>query len=311
MIVRQLRPRPEYARLLPEKARTFAFAARFLPEEERRAVTVLYAFCRVMDDLVDEPQPGSGQLAIREQLAAWRRWLAAGAAGDEPEPRELARALREQVLRRHQVPVALLTTLLDGVESDLEPVRLPDFAALRRYSLQVAGTVGLAMCHVLNARQPETLNAAAELGIAMQLTNVLRDVGGDLRRDRIYLPAEELRRFGYSEARLRALAERGEGPDEDFRSLLRFQIARARGYCARGLVGVWTLPPRARPAILAAGRLYRAILDAIEGNGYDVLHRRATTSRLVKAREGLSALVLARLWGNQTTVDYPAPSAVR
>ncbi len=302
-------PQQDFAQLLPAKARTFAFAARFLPAAERRAVTVLYAFCRVMDDLVDEPPLGLEPSAIRAQLAAWRRWLVADATGEEPQPAELARALREQVLTPYRMPVPLLTTLLDGVESDLDVVRMPDFPALRRYAVQVAGVVGLAMCHILNARQPEALNAASELGIAMQLTNVLRDVGGDLRGDRIYLPADELRRFGYSEARLRALVDSGKPPDEDFRALLRFQIARARGYYARGLVGVWALPPRARPAILIAGRLYGAILDAIEANGYDVLHRRAATSRLVKAREAAAALLLTR-FGGRRAVDCPSPSAV-
>jgi phytoene synthase len=189
-------------------------------------------------------------------------------------------------------------------------VRIPDFAALRHYAMRVAGTVGVAMCHVFDVRHPAVLNTAAELGIAMQLTNVLRDVGGDLRRGRIYLPADEMRCFGYSEDRLIALALRGEGPDEDFKALLRFQITRARGYYARGLVGVWALPPAVRPAILIAGRLYGAILDQIEANGYDVLRRRAATSRLVKAREAMAALLIARLWGNRTAAEFPAPGAV-
>ncbi len=308
MVAARAVPQPGFARLLPTKARTFAFAARFLPGAEREAVVVLYAFCRVVDDLVDEPPPGLAPSAIRAELAAWRRWLLAGGAGEEPEPRELARALRERVLVPYRVPVHLLVALLDGVESDLEAVRVPDFPTLRRYAMQVAGTVGLAMCHILNARQPEALYAASELGIAMQLTNVLRDVGADLRRDRIYLPADELDRFGYSEERLRALAATDGQPDEDWRALLQFQIARARNHYARGLAGVWALPPRARPAILIAGRLYAAILDAVEANGYDVLQRRAATSRLVKAREAAAAL-LAGLWGRQPA-EHPSPRAV-
>ena len=185
---------------------------------------------------------------------------------------------------------------------------MPDFLTLRRYCFLVAGTVGLAMCHVLGSRRPEALAAAAELGIAMQLTNVLRDLGADLRDDRCYLPADELARFRYSPARLRALAWRGR-PDDDFRSLMRFQIARARGYYARGLAGVWLLPARARPAILIAGRLYRAILGAIETSDYDVLHRRAVVSWRVKGYEALAALMLVRLWGDVAVPEEPVSPA--
>lgn len=299
---------PDLAALLPRKARTFTLAARFLPEPQREATIVLYAFCRVMDDLVDEPPAGLAPDVIRAQIGEWRRWLESPGLAS-PEPAGLADALRD-VIDEHDLPTVYLSQLLDGLESDLGAVEMPDFPALRRYCFLVAGTVGLAMSHLLGARQPEALAAAAELGVAMQLTNVLRDLGADLRAGRCYLPADELARFGLSPVRLRILAERRR-PDDQFRALMRFHIARARGYYARGLAGVWLLPPEARPAILVAGRLYRAILATIEANGYDVLDRRAVVSRLTKGYETLAALMLVRLWGNGVVPEALSSPAER
>ena len=291
---------PDLHQLLAEKARSFSYAARFLPPNQRDATRVLYAYCRTMDDLVDEPAPGVTPADTRRRLGEWRSWLEATDRRDlaPPEPVSLAVALGD-VIERHDLPPAYLTALIDGVESDLCRVRMPDFPALRRYCMLVAGVVGLAMCHIVGVRGQAALAAAASLGIAMQLTNVLRDVGGDLQRDRIYLPADELARFGCSEESLRRLAAAGGRVDDSFRALMRFQIARARACYDRGLTGVWLLPPETRTAILSAGRIYRAILDQIERNGYDVLHRRAITSGLVKAREGLAARALVALWGGR------------
>jgi phytoene synthase len=284
---------PELAALLPTKARTFAFAARFLPPAQREPTVVLYAFCRLVDDLVDEPPPGLEPPEVRRRLAAWAAWLRPEPdLVAAPEPAALAWALRA-IVERDQLPTSYLLGLLDGLASDLGPVRMADFDELRRYCFLVAGTVGLAMSHLLGARQPAALAAAAELGIAMQLTNILRDLGSDLRGGRSYLPAAELANFGYSVERLAALAV-GCQPDDDFRALMRFQIARVRRIYADGLAGVRLLPPESRPAILLAGRLYRAILNAIEANDYDVLQRRAFTSRLTKGYEALAALVLVR-----------------
>lgn len=299
---------PGLAALLPRKARTFTLAARFLPESRREATIVLYAFCRVMDDLVDEPPAGLSPDAIRARLGEWRRWLESP-EWESPEPGDLGDALRD-VIAEHDLPTVYLSQLLDGLESDLGVVQMPNFPALRRYCFLVAGTVGLAMSHILGARQPEALAAAAELGVAMQLTNILRDLGADLRDGRCYLPADELGCYGFSPKRLQVLAGQRR-PDDQFRSLMSFQIARARGYYARGLAGVWLLPPEARPAILIAGRLYRAILATIEANGYDVLDRRAVVSRRTKAYETLAALMLVRLWGNGVVPEALSSPAER
>jgi phytoene synthase len=287
----------QIASYLSTRARTFALAARFLPARYRRAVVVLYAFCRVIDDLVDDPPPELSNEQIRARLYGWRRWLHQEGCGSRmPEPEELAIEL-EAVLRRFSVPRAYLLALLDGVETDLVPVTICTFKELYIYCMRVAGTVGLAMCHLLGARHTSAYRAAAELGVAMQLTNILRDLGSDLRRGRSYLPADELAQFGYSPARLRYLATTSAIPDDSFRALMRFQIERAQMYYARGLAGVWLLPPEVRLAVLVAGRVYRAILKAIEAQDYNVLGQRAVVSHLVKFREVLTALALVHLWG--------------
>jgi 15-cis-phytoene synthase len=280
--------------LLPAKARSFSFAARFLPSAERRDVTVLYAFCRTLDDLVDEPPTGVTTSEIKARIGLWRGWLN-GRAMDRnlPEPAQLAVVLGE-LMERTGLPTRYLIALLDGVESDLELVYMVDYISLRRYCLRVAGAVGMAMCHILKATDTNALLAAADLGIAMQLTNILRDLGSDVRSGRMYLPADELERFGCSYQDIQAAANARSRPSRRLEELLRFQVARAREFYGSGLAGVHILPPRLRPAIMIAGRLYRAILDEIEKSGYDVLGQRAYTSTLTKVKEAaITLLILA------------------
>lgn len=298
----------DHTSLLAARAHTFALATTLLPRPRREAVTVLYSFCRTIDDLVDEPRPGMTREEIAAALADWRRWLEMGLPPHSlPEPASLAEDLREVVLS-HDVPPRYLLGLVDGVASDLGPVRMANFAALRRYAVQVAGTVGLAMCHVLGTRDPIALAAAVELGIAMQLTNILRDVGGDLREGRIYFPLDELAAFGFTPNCLFDLAAKRQAPDERFDALMRQQIARAREYYARGMVGVWRLPWRTRSAILLAARLYRAILDEIEPCADVVLTRRVATSRVRKLREAALCVTLVAFYPG--TQAEPGPRAV-
>jgi phytoene synthase len=305
---------PSLAALLPARARTFAFAARFLPRDRRRAAVVLYAFCRLMDDLVDEPPPGVDPPTVRLRLRDWADWLERTGTGTAtgapvPEPAVLAVALRA-LIEQHRLPTEYLLGLLSGLESDLDPVRMPDYDALRRYCFLVAGTVGLAMSHLLGARQPEALVAAAELGIAMQLTNILRDLGDDLRAGRCYLPADELAAFGYSSRRLAERAHTGRC-DDALRALMRFQIGRVRRQYARGLAGIPLLPPEARPAILIAGRLYARILDVIEANAYDVFTRRAATSRRAKVYEACRTILSSYLPVRQPVAGAVSPRPER
>ncbi len=280
--------------LLATHGRTFHFAARFLPAKQRRQVVVLYAFFRILDDLVDKPAQGRCSEDIRNELGAWKRWFAAGYP--LPAPREPLGMHLASILAEHSIPIALFSDFLDGIASDLEPRAMRDFQELYRYCYCVAGTVGLAMTHLLGATSPQALAAAQSLGIAMQLTNILRDVGGDLASGRVYLPQEELARFGSSLSHLMRLYRERRGPDERFSALMRYQIARAHRYYVRGMSGVWLLPRDCRLPILVAGRLYRRILMAIERKQYDVLRSRAATSFPEKLREAAIAFMLDQLW---------------
>lgn len=280
--------------LLQHHARTFAFAARFLRPERRQSVVVLYAFSRTLDDLVDERDGTAAVEPVRAELDAWRDWLLAGQTGRAP--REPLGSLLAGVIDKHRIPVHYLTDLVDGLASDLIPREFTSFSQLHHYCYQVASTVGLAMAHVLDATRPEALAAAADLGVAMQLTNILRDIGADLGRGRVYLPLDELLAAGSSPEALARLVADGRGPDEPLRQVIRLQIDRARDYYARGLAGVWLLPPDCRLPILIAGRLYRRILDVIERNDYDTLRQRAVTTRREKLREAAIAIMLVRLW---------------
>jgi 15-cis-phytoene synthase len=280
------------------RARTFWFAARFLPAQRRHAVAGLYAFARAVDDLVDEPLPTRDRGEVVAELAAWRKWVEHPTQHLAPDP-VLAKRLFPALLT-HGVPPEYLQMLVDGVTSDLTRAELPTWSELRAYCVLVASSVGLAMCHLLGAGDdPLARDAAVELGIAMQLTNILRDVGADLRAGRIYLPADELASHGYSPARLAELAARAarQGPtalDERFRELLRAQIDRARLHYHRGMQGIGRLPAEARLAILLAARLYEAILDDVEAAEYDVFTRRAATSSRFKVGEAVRCAMLLR-----------------
>ncbi len=189
------------------KARTFWFAARFLPGDRRDAVAGLYAFARAVDDLVDLPLPTLLPDEVLGQLVAWRGWL------DQPTvlaPPDGALAARvTPALLAHGVPPRYLQMLVDGVASDLTRPEIRSWSELRSYCVLVASSVGLAMCHLLGAGDdPLACEAAVELGIGMQLTNILRDVGADLRSGRVYLPTDDLATHGYSADRLDWLAGR-------------------------------------------------------------------------------------------------------
>lgn len=282
---------------MAEHARTsFNFAARFLPPEQRSPATTLYGFFRTVDDLVDERDEEASEDCIRAELNDWRAWLAMPClipAPNEPLASDLA-----LVIERHRIPASVFLDLLDGVESDLGPRAISDEDDLEAYCFQVASTVGIAMAHVLGATSKPALQAAEHLGAAMQLTNILRDVGEDLDAGRIYLPEEELNRWGLTQDDLWIL--RRTGPDPRFRRFMRGQIERANELYEVGINGIWYLPPESRYPILLAARLYQRLLSIIEENGYDSLRKRAATTRADKVREAFAcyALVKARNAGS-------------
>lgn len=271
-----------------EWARSFYFASRFLPPPKQRAIFALYDYCRHADNLVDArgsrpaalvrqdlTELGAEVRAMHGGAAASARWLALG-----------------DTLRRYPIPLEPLLGLLDGVAMDLEPVEVQDYAALHHYCRLVAGGVGLMLGPILGAA-PETFReAGVRLGVAMQLTNILRDVGEDLDNDRVYLPAEELACYGLSRADL----ERREVTPA-FRAFMEWQVARARRYFDAGAAVVPLFPADgSRLTVRLLQRTYAGILDAIERNGYDVFRRRAYVSTPRKLVMLGRALVSQRLW---------------
>lgn len=281
-------------RLLATHGRTFHFAARFLSPKHRHLVVTLYAFFRTLDDLVDKPVQGRRIEDMRRELDTWRSWFTRGFSF--PAPQEPLGARLATILAEHPVPSTVFLDFLDGLALDLEPREMRDFREMYHYCYCVAGTVGLAMAHILGVTSAQGLAAAQNLGIGMQLTNILRDVGGDLASGRVYLPQEDLARFGSSRAHLVQLYQDQCGPDDRFRALMHYQVARAHHYYAHGMSGIWLLPRNCRLPILVAGRLYRRILTVIERKHYDVLRSRAATSLPEKLREAAISLALDQLW---------------
>ena len=206
----------------------------------------------------------------REDLEQWAALLNAALAG-EPPSHPVLRVFLDTV-RRYSIPSEYPLDLIEGMRMDLDGVRYATFADLRKFCYRVASVVGLMMSHVIGFRDP-ALTYAIDLGIAMQLTNILRDVGEDLERGRIYLPADEMERFGYSEYDLR----RGVRNDS-FRALMKFEAARARAYYAQAEPGIALLDLRGRFAVKVSSDVYRQILARIEASGYDVFHHRAVVS---------------------------------
>ena len=280
--------------LLATHGRTFHFASRFLSPKVRSDVVTLYAFFRTLDDLVDIPAEGRRVEDIRIELDAWKIWFAGGRSF--PAPREPLGSRLAAVLAGHCVPTLIFLDFLEGMIFDLEPQEICNFSELYRYCYRVAGTVGLAMTHILGVHSTQALVAAENLGIGMQLTNILRDVSGDLALGRIYLPREDLIRFGCPPDHLTQLYRDRRCPDDRFRALMRFQVARAHQFYVRGMSGIWLLPPDCRLPILVASRLYRRILTVIVRNDYDVIRTRASTSFPEKVREAAIAFTLERLW---------------
>lgn len=267
-------------RITREIAHTFYYGSLFLPAEKRRAAWALYAFCRIADDIADERDLYPDPLAA---LQRWRQALLGAYAGSPRGP--VMRAWAD-TLTRYPIPLQPALDLLSGVEMDIAGASFARFDDLQRYCYRVAGVVGLLMAPVLGYRadaddvgadDEAALAAAVDLGIAMQLTNILRDLAEDAARGRVYLPADELAAFGYSRAEL----ERGAITPAFFR-LMRYQIARAEDYYARGLRGVRLLDPDARLAIALSGSLYRAILRRIAQRPQEVFARRIHLSTPAK-----------------------------
>jgi phytoene synthase len=226
-------------------------------------VWAVYAFCRTADDLADSSEPAAERLAAIDD---WRERLVAAFDGRPDHALTLALA---DAVRQFHIPIEPALQLIAGARQDVIVRRYESYEELRRYCYLVASTVGLLVCPLLGY-ESGALRYGVELGRAMQLTNILRDIGEDSRLGRIYVPAEEMRRFNYTEERLLAGTI-----DADFVALMRFQIARVRALYEEAAPGIELLSPGSRYTVRLALSLYRRILGEIERNGYDVFTRRA------------------------------------
>lgn len=249
---------------------SYYFATRFFDKSVRKSVHALYAFVRVPDEWVDTI--GDKDVArLQKRLDDYENALHMAVAGNQVE-HPVLRAFADTV-HRHQIPLTLVNDFLNAMRMDLTQTRYETFDDLQRYMWGSASVVGIMMCHILGATQPEALDRAATMGTAMQLTNFLRDIAEDWERGRVYLPQSELHRFQIDESQI---ARRRM--DESFRQMMAFQIERARQFYAEGESGIPLLPCSAQYPTLLGSRLYSRILHVIERNNYDIFSGRARTS---------------------------------
>jgi phytoene synthase len=267
------------ARITRQSKSNLALAFVTLGRERRADMTVFYAFCRLIDDIADAPD-----LEVAEkqrQLNAWRGWLR-GATADAPA---VAGQLRD-LMNKYSIAPEMLEEIVAGVEMDLSTNRYATFADLRVYCYRVASAVGLVSIEIFGYRNPACREYAVELGLALQTTNIIRDVGKDLEHDRIYLPLEDLARFQYSEAELRQRTY-----NDRFVRLMEFQAARARDFFGKAAA---LLPPEDRKSMVAAeimGSVYARLLQRMERDRFRVFEKEYRLSRLEKAGR-----ILGQLW---------------
>ena len=250
---------------------SFYYSFLFLSPERRRAITALYAFCREVDDVVDETS--DAQLAATK-LAWWRQEVGLLFAGKPQHP--VSKAL-QPAIAAYGISAARLNEIIDGMQMDLTQTRYLDFAALERYCYHVAGVVGMLAAGIFGYGDARTLDYARSLGTAFQLTNIIRDVGEDARKNRIYLPIADLQQFGVGAADLLQARH-----SDAFVALMRFQAARARRFHDEARAALPRADRRAqRPGLIMAA-IYSALLDEIERDGFQVLRGRTSLTPLRK-----------------------------
>ncbi|HTL74948.1 MAG TPA: presqualene diphosphate synthase HpnD [Casimicrobiaceae bacterium] len=250
---------------------SFYYSFRLLPAPRRAAITALYAYCREVDDVVDEV---SDPNVARVKLAWWRTEVDAIFTGDPQHPVALALV---KAVERYGITRGNLQTVIDGMEMDLDKVRYVDFTELETYCDRVAGVVGLMAAAIFGYEDPSTLVYARKLGVAFQLTNIIRDVGEDARRGRVYLPQEDLARFGVPPSDVL----RGHASPA-FVELMRFETERARAWYDAAFAALPARDRHAQRAGIAMAAIYRTLLDEIARDGYRVLDRRIALTPLRK-----------------------------
>jgi phytoene synthase len=262
-----------------ESKSNLALAFVSLGRARRQDMTTLYAFCRVVDDIADTGTLGVA--ARQESLNQWRAWLRNGTADEPP----LAKDVRS-LLAKYRLPPEILDEIIIGVEMDLHQSTYSTFSELRTYCYHVASAVGLVSIEIFGYRNPACKEYAINLGMALQMTNIIRDVGIDLEKDRIYLPQEDLSRFGYSTAELRTKTY-----NADFIKLMEFEAERAEQFFNQaGAV----LPKEDRKSMIAAeimGSVYRSLLQRMRMDEFRVFEKRYRLTKLEKAGR-----ILGQLW---------------
>jgi 15-cis-phytoene synthase len=250
---------------------SFYYSFLFLPAERRRAITALYAFCREVDDTVDEC---TDITVARNKLMWWRKEITAMLNGTPSHP-------VTQALQPHMAAYALdgkyLLAIIDGMEMDLDQTRYLDYAGLKKYCWHVASAVGILSARIFGITRDETLQYAEQLGLAFQLTNIIRDVGEDARKGRIYLPVNELQQFNVTAADI--LNARYS---DNFEKLMRFQAERAQATYDEAFALLPSVDRRAqRPGLMMAA-IYRALLQEIESDGFHVLKQKISLTPIRK-----------------------------
>jgi phytoene synthase len=244
---------------------SFYYSFMFLPREKRRAITALYAFCREVDDIVDECSDAN---VARTTLNWWRTQVAEIYGGKPQHP--VAQAL-VPVVKRFNLPREHLLEIIDGMEMDLDQPRYADFKSLQLYCYRVASVVGLLSVEIFGYADRKTLKYAHDLGIAFQLTNIIRDVGEDARRNRIYLPMDELAQFGVTAAEILNSKETG-----NFQKLMAFQIERAQRYYRQALDQLPAVDRKSQRTGLIMAAIYQATLKEVVASGCHVLRERVS-----------------------------------
>jgi phytoene synthase len=260
-------------------AANFYYGIRLLPRPKRQAMSAVYAFARRVDDIGDEEQTGPDPADQLSRLAAERQLVAAAATGDEIDVEDPVAVALSHARGAFDLPVDALSMLIDGVELDVRGSSFETFDELVIYCRDVAGSIGrLCLAIFSGSRNPVSAQAdslADDLGVAMQLTNILRDVREDLERGRVYLPAEDLRRFGCENLKI--------APPDRLAELIRFEGQRAREWFDRGLRLTEQLDARSASCVMAMTGIYREILDRIARDPLEVMHRRISLSTWEKA----------------------------
>src|SRR5512142_2204882 len=250
---------------------SFYYSFLFLPPERRRAITALYAFCREVDDVVDECSDAN---VARTTLNWWRNEVSAIYGGTPQHP--VTQAL-VPIVKQFNLAQEHLLEIIDGMEMDLDLPRYPDFKSLQLYCYRVASVVGLLSVEIFGYTDRQTLKYAHDLGIAFQLTNIIRDVGEDARRNRIYLPMDEMQQFGVTAADILNARE-----TENFHKLMAFQVERAQRYYRQAMEHLPAADRKAQRTGLIMAEIYRAVLDEVVASGCHVLKERVSLTTRYK-----------------------------